>query len=164
MNVILNGLKKVREKLYLHRSAIQELDNNLQSKLEEASILIPDDFEWNILRFDLKSDQISFLKYNNFELDPHPNLVDSITIAVLTRKVKHWHASLKNPPILHRKETFLTNNDPNFYRFHNLTLQEEAAGLLNPEILHRIGFKKYWEELLESKNLQIINHELVSTT
>ncbi|NDB32138.1 MAG: hypothetical protein EB150_02160 [Nitrososphaeria archaeon] len=154
-------MKKVRGKLYLHRSAIQELDENLQSQFEEASVLLPNEFEWNILRFDLKSYQISFLKYADFESDPHPSLIDSITTHVATRRIKHWFASSINPPILHRKETFIMNNDPNFYRFHRLTLQEEEAGLLDPRISHKIGFKKQWEELLESKNLQIINHQLV---
>ncbi|HBP89806.1 MAG TPA: hypothetical protein DD706_19165 [Nitrospiraceae bacterium] len=62
-----------------------------------------------------------------------------------------------NPPILHRKDTFVTKNYPYFETFRQLTLQEEAEGLLSNS---DIGFKQAWETLLRSKGLCITNHEL----
>ena len=69
-----------------------------------------------------------------------------------------WYQN--NPPILHRKETFLTKDNENYEKFSKLTKQEEEASLLNPKISHKIGFQKFWDNLLDEKGLEIIDHQL----
>lgn len=152
-------MKKVRGKLYIHKSAISELNSGLKSKFELALTYITSNEKWNIIRLD-SSDKVGFLYYPKFNEDPHPSLQHSTLVNINSGEKKFRHASKNNPPILHRKETFLKPNDKNYEKFAKLTLQEETARLLDPKISHKIGFKKYWEELLDKKGLTIINHQL----
>lgn len=152
-------MKQVRGKLYFHRSAISNLKDNLKSKTELALSKLTSHYKWNIIRLD-SSNKVGFLYYPNFEKDPHPSLQHSTLVDINSGEIRLWYASKNNPPILHRKETFLKPNDKNYKKFAELTLQEETAGLLDPKISHKIGFKKYWEELLYKKGLTIINHQL----
>ena len=156
-------MKKVRGRTYIHKSAITNLNNNLNSKIELATSSLSTNHKWNIIRID-SSEKIGFLYYPKFEEDPHPSLQHSIQVNINSGEKKFRNASKSNPPILHRKETFLKPNDKNYEKFFKLTKQEEDAGLLDPKISHRIGFKKYWEEFLDKKGLTIINHQLKSKT
>lgn len=155
-------MKKVRNKTYLHKTSLDDLDAKSRSSINKAILLLPKDSTWNIIR--LENNKIAFLYYPNFELDSHPSLQHSIIVDLKTKKIKKYTASKTNSPILHRKETFIDTNDQNYEKFSKLTLQEEAAGLLDPKISHKIGFKKYWEELLDKKRLIIISHQLKPKT
>src|SRR5690606_14900665 len=66
-----------------------------------------------------------------------------------------------NPPILHRKETFLPREHPQRDIFRALTEAEEAAGLY--EETSTIGFKLNWERLLQAKGLGLHGHTLVKS-
>ena len=87
------------------------------------------------------------MDYPEFESDPHPVLRHAITIDLAAGKARHTdYAGNLNPPILHRKETFLPTGNPLRTRFEALTRAEEAAGLY--EKTATIGFKLNWEKLL----------------
>lgn len=156
-------MKKVRGKLYIHKSAISKLNSGLKSTTELALTHIASNEKWNIIRID-SSEKVGFLYYPKFWEDPHPSLQHSILVNTDSGETKFRNASEENPPILHRKETFLNPDDKNYHKYSKLTKQEEDAGLLDSVITHRIGFKKYWDELLEKKGLTIINHQLKSKT
>jgi len=64
-----------------------------------------------------------------------------------------------NPPILHRKEQFVLNEDPLRPKYEGLTQQEEAKGLY--EQPSQIGTRKAWQALLDQKGLRIRGHKLV---
>lgn len=153
-------MKKVHSKIYIHKSAIPS-EGNIPKRLQSTYHLLPHNYEWNIVRLD-KSDRISFLYYPNFYDDPHPSLKHSLIVDVNLGETKIRNYSTTNPPILHRKETFLTSHDKNYTTFSALTIQEEKAGLLDSSINHIIGHKKQWEELLNKRGFKIINHELLS--
>ncbi|MDA1055736.1 MAG: hypothetical protein O3C40_35525 [Planctomycetota bacterium] len=54
------------------------------------------------------SPKVSYLSYPDFETDPHPALARSVKLNLRTRELDCWdYFSSDNPPILHRKETFL---------------------------------------------------------
>ena len=87
--------------------------------------------EFNLLKFHTASPKISFLSYPDFEKDPHPALKAAIIVDLVTGKTRRDHyRTLANPPILHRKETFLPPEHPLYEKFSKLTRQEEVAGLL----------------------------------
>ena len=53
-----------------------------------------------------------------------------ITVHLVTGKARHSdYADNLNPPILHRKETFLPKEHPLWKTFRALTEAEEAAGM-----------------------------------
>jgi hypothetical protein len=104
--------------------------------------------------------KLSFLSYPGFDSEPHPALKRAITIDLATEKARHTdYADNANPPILHRKETFLPAGHPLRAQFEALTRAEEAAGLY--ESTETIGFKLNWQKLLESKGLALKGHTLL---
>jgi hypothetical protein len=88
--------------------------------------------EFNLLKFHTASPKISFLAYPDFEKLPHPVLREAVIVDLVTGKIRRdaYHARA-NPPILHRKETFLPPEHPLHDKFSKLTRQEESAGLLD---------------------------------
>ena len=69
------------------------------------------------------------------------------------------YTTSRNPPILHRKETFVASDHPLQAKFARLTRQEEAKGLYEAPI--HIGTRRGWEELLSSKGLSLRGHRLI---
>jgi DNA phosphorothioation-associated putative methyltransferase len=118
--------------------------------------------EFNLLKFHTASPKISFLAYPHFEKHPHPALVESFVVDLVTGKNRRDdYRARANPPILHRKETFLAPEHPLFAKFSKLTRQEEKAGLLKETA--RIGFRLNWERLLLQKGLEIKGHRLIQS-
>ena len=87
--------------------------------------------EFNLLKFHTASPKISFLAYPDFNKDPHPALKEAVIVDLVTGKTRRDdYRTRANPPILHRKETFLPPEHPLYEKFSKLTRQEEVAGLL----------------------------------
>ena len=102
---------------------------------------------------------ISFLDYPDFLEVAHPELREAIRIQLATGAVKRLSfAHHANPPILHRKETFLPPEHPSRELFGQLTRAEEAVGLYKDP--SRIGFRDNWEEILRAKGVTINGHIL----
>jgi len=76
------------------------------------------DFEFNVLKFHTRDFKISFLHYPAFFEESYPVLSKSCTIDLVRNKhrVMSFENS-KNPPILHRKETFLPPDNPSIPEF-----------------------------------------------
>jgi DNA phosphorothioation-associated putative methyltransferase len=116
--------------------------------------------EFNLLKFHTASPKISFLAYPDFEKHPHPALAESVIVDLVTGKSRRDdYRSRANPPILHRKETFLPPPHPLHGKFAKLTRQEEEAGLLDDTA--RIGFRLNWERMLAERGLGFKDHRLV---
>jgi len=119
--------------------------------------------EFNLLKFHTASPKISFLAYPEFEKNPHPALLESVIVDLVTGKTRRdEYRTRANPPILHRKETFLPPEHPMHGKFAKLTRQEETAGLLDDPA--RIGFRINWERILAEKGLGFKGHRLVAVT
>ncbi|MEI6067532.1 MAG: DNA phosphorothioation-associated putative methyltransferase, partial [Methylococcaceae bacterium] len=103
---------------------------------------------------------LSLLGYPGFFTDPFPALEKSYRIDLSTRRVekRNYQASL-NPPILHRKELFISPNDPHNAQFKELTATAEQLGLFENTL--RIGFKQAWEKLIAEKGFQLVDHQFV---
>jgi hypothetical protein len=68
------------------------------------------------------------------------------------------YATVDNPPILHRKESFLPADYPAYETFAELTRMEEEAGLL--ENTATIGTRNGWRERLFEAGMSIEGHQL----
>ena len=125
----------------------------LRNKLELGN-------EFNVLKFSTRDLKISFLSYPKFHTDPHPSLAKSVSVNLVTGKVKTTEFSNRsNPPILHRKETFLPPDHPRTKLYTSLTESEEEIGLY--ENTSTIGFKLNWDKLVRSKRKAYRGHQLV---
>jgi hypothetical protein len=117
----------------------------------------------NIIKLHRQKSQVSYLSYPSFDTDAHPRLT-SVVISQLSRldvTYRDFNGS-ENPPVLHRKETFVSKHYPGRQKFERLTQQEERHGLLaNPET---IGTMQGWDERLRSANWALRGHRLVRTS
>ena len=74
---------------------------------------------------------VSYLGYPEFDLDPHPALSGSLLVHLQSFRVSYRdYSSRDNPPILHRKEQFITTEDADYAKFSALTAEKENAGLM----------------------------------
>lgn len=150
--------KHLPNNLYVHISALIFLDNLLQEYEKIARELI-NNSDFDLVKFNLEEPKISYLFYPDFESNPHPPLKKSI-IANLTEKTTKIidYSNSNNPPILHRKETFVNTNYPLYDKFKQLTFVEENLGLLDNA--RYIGTQKEWQQLLNDHSLTFIDHNL----
>jgi DNA phosphorothioation-associated putative methyltransferase len=69
------------------------------------------------------------------------------------------YTSAANPPILHRKETFVTPDYPLYKKFARLTRQEEKWGLLDDT--NSIGTREGWNRRLHERQAELRGHRLI---
>ena len=114
----------------------------------------------NLIKLHRHSGKVSYLVYPDFETDPHPALVRSVKLSLRTREIDCLeYAASANPPILHRKETFLAGDHPLYAKFARLTQQEEKHGLLDDTAT--IGTRDGWNARLGAAGLSLRGHRVV---
>jgi DNA phosphorothioation-associated putative methyltransferase len=151
--------KTVNAALYVHRLAEGLFPAELRLFLEQLSVAYQISADFNLLKFRLNEPKISFLRYPDFLESAHPVLRYAITIDLATGKSRAIdYTKQSNPPILHRKETFLPSDHERWNAFRSLTEAEEKAGLYDNTAT--IGFTLNWERLLSKKGLAIEGHTL----
>ena len=148
--------KRLPEALYLHTCAIECLPADLISFLDQSlKRLQLAGIKFDLVKFHLREFKVSLLLYPTFWEDPFPELKASYTIDLITMKSRFSsYENSANPPILHRKETFLPPGHPRLEEFAKLTREAEEAGLF--ENLNRIGFKQNWLRQIKAKVSAIV--------
>jgi DNA phosphorothioation-associated putative methyltransferase len=145
--------------LYVHRSALDNLDPLLRVFEGCARAYLGAVDGANIVKLHRFSGKVSYLVYPTFETDPHPALERSVKLNLRTRELEcQEYGQSENPPILHRKETFLPLDHPLHAKFARLTAQEEQRGLLDDTAT--IGTRKGWEQRLEQMGVVIRGHRV----
>lgn len=149
--------KRLPSDLYLHQSAEESLPALLQVLLFAARQIVGD-VDYNILKFAMDGRKVSFLKYKDFDEEAHPALLHSVRVRLPSASYAiRDYSSSENPPILHRKETFVDPLYPEYGTFAELTRQEDELGLLSQSV---IGFRQRWEAVLIERNLLITGHSI----
>lgn len=145
--------------LYVHKEYLESLSDVLQVFEGCARVLIGDVPEANIVKLFRREPKVSYLSYPDFESDAHPALAESyqVDLRALTSFYRDYRDS-PNPPVLHRKETFVGADHPTRSKFERLTRQEEAGGLLADGA--RIGTRAGWERVLREAGVGIRGHRL----
>ena len=151
--------KRTRGALYIHVSALQALNPLLRIYEGCASRNIGRVDDATLIKFYTDEMRISYLFYPDFDRSAHPALNASISIDLQTRRITHRdYSQRENPPILHRKETFVTPDYPLREEFAQLTQQEEKLGLL--ENKSEIGTVNGWTKCLEEYGVEIRGHSV----
>lgn len=147
--------------IYVHADAVADLP--LLLRLYEGCARnyvgrVPDA---NIVKLGRGEPKISYLSYPDFERDPHPALAASTSVHLQTFRVRERnYRDHANPPILHRKETFVSAQHPARAKFARLTRHEEAKGLYDDPA--SIGTRDGWSRELRARRLSLRGHRLVS--
>jgi len=149
--------KRVGKDLYVHKSALNQIPKKAQENLNDAlGILTRKPNDWNILR--LSGETVAFLKYDNFDSDPFPQLSKSTAVDLVRRKTRETNYSdHSNRPILHRKELMLPLDYPHRRDFEKLTQSLESFGLFYEK--NRIGYKNQWTNRLKERGVVINGHK-----
>ncbi|HEY3968791.1 MAG TPA: DNA phosphorothioation-associated putative methyltransferase [Planctomycetaceae bacterium] len=99
--------------LYIHRSALEELGPLLRVYEGCARAYLGQIEDANLIKLHRFSGKISYLAYPDFETDPHPALATCVKLNMRSRQIDFYdYRQSANPPVLHRKETFLAASHP----------------------------------------------------
>jgi DNA phosphorothioation-associated putative methyltransferase len=148
--------------LYVHISALTELDPKLRLYEGCASRNIGGTEDANIIKFHTDKPCISYLYYPNFDTVAHPALQWAMLIDLRDLSVKFRdYSHQENLPILHRKETFLSQNHQLYPKFVKFTQAEVAAGLYSET--KTIGNQQGWARRLQSCHVEIKGHRIHRT-
>lgn len=151
--------KQLPNALYVHTKALSYLDPILRDYESQARKLVENTYNATIIKFGIDRPKISYLYYPDFDRDPHPQLHQSIVVDLDTEEVsvRQYHNS-QNPPILHRKETFVTPDYPLYQTFAELTQEEVALGLLDNS--RHIGTLQEWTRMLVQQGITLVDHHV----
>lgn len=146
--------------LYIHRGALESLDPLLRVYEGCARTYLGEIDGANLIKLHRESGKVSYLVYPDFETDPHPALLRSVKLSLRSRQIDCLeYGASTNPPILHRKETFLLPDHPLHAKFARLSEQEEKHGLLTNTAT--IGTRDGWNIRLKEAGFAVKGHRLV---
>lgn len=132
--------KRMGGYLYLHKQYVDYIDIDLYNEFKDK---LPEDFNYNILKYNKKENYISFI------LSPDFNTVDEPTVgdAYKVTKNKVTLTKQKNPPqIYHHKWLFVDDNYKGF-NVERAKLRSKKWLEVSDQInMSKIGNKKYWDE------------------
>lgn len=143
--------KQLPDAVYIHKSQIDNLPKILSVLAKRVAAKFElNASDWNILKLQKRNFKISYLSYPNFDTYAYPALSKSNTVDLQRLSIKSAsYIKSDNPPILHRKETFVSNTYPLFDEFKATTEEGERVGLYLS--VKSIGFKRNWERLISNK-------------
>lgn len=152
--------KHMPEALYVHVTALPRLRPLLRVYEGCARALTGTVARANIIKLNRIEPKVGYLIYPGFDRDPHPALEASVRADLRRLHVKYRDfTKSENPPILHRKDTFVSDDYLGWEKFARLTAQEEGLGLL-PDTAS-IGTKERWEDVVASKGVRFEGHRLL---
>ena len=150
--------KLTPEALYVHVDYISDLPPLLRVYEGAARTISGNVDDATLVKINRLKPQVSFLVYPNFDTDPHPALQASLVAKLGEIRLKHrFFGDSDNPPILHRKDSFITDSHPGYSKFARLSAQEEKAGLLDRS---DIGHRNSWANVLSEAGLTLRGHQL----
>jgi DNA phosphorothioation-associated putative methyltransferase len=154
--------KVLPDAFYVHVSALGRLPPVLRVYEGCAQVLVGTVEDATIVKLQRLERKVAYLSYPQFDRVAHPPLATSLRADLRTFDVK-WtdFRESENPPILHRKELFVSDDYPGYAKFSRLSEREDRAGLLGGP---GVGTRKLWEELLDVEGWRITGHTLRRAT
>lgn len=112
--------KIVATRHYFHSSAVDSVDREIREtalRASELAAVLPDK-HFNVFRADLEAGSVALLNYPTFFDVACPLLERSWKVDLSKGRVTYrTYESSLNPPVLHRKELLLPQEDANYSRF-----------------------------------------------
>lgn len=142
-------MKKILEKVWLHKSALKQLSSEHRAYVKKIIRNNPIDFD--VVRFDIATNNVTLIKVEDWNNQYEPVLVYSVTIKS-DGTVSKRNESKDNPTIYHQKELFV-NED---YRGFDVKEAYERTKVWKALKLpsSKIGRYKYWSEELEKAGIR----------
>lgn len=152
--------KSTANGFYIHASALPLLPSLLRIYEGCARVYIGAVDGANVIKLHRHEPQVSYLSYPDFERDPHPSLGGSLVVNFQNLSVRYReYTGSGNPPILHRKEEFVSADHPLRPKFARLTQQEERWGLYDEPTV--IGTRDGWQKVLDDRAVYLSGHRVL---
>jgi DNA phosphorothioation-associated putative methyltransferase len=152
--------KSTANGFYIHASALPLLPSLLRIYEGCGRVYIGAVDGANVIKLHRYEPQVSYLSYPDFERDPHPALGASLVVNFQTLSVRYReYTGSGNPPILHRKEEFVSADHPLRPKFARLTQQEERWGLYDEPTV--IGTRDGWQKVLDEGGVYLSGHRVL---
>lgn len=141
--------KKIGSTIYVHKSAINLLDADAQSRINE--ITVPKDFgEYEVIKYDKKTNNVSFIKSPDWDTKDEPTVGDSIMF-----KADDTHNITKgrktNQQIYHHKWMMVAEDYKGFDVAESKKRSEQWENSDIDFDRKKIGNSDYWNETVASK-------------
>lgn len=154
--------KKVHDTLYIHLSAVDQLQDDTQKAIIKQTVDTIDSVDGlvpNVAKINLRTGAFSLLAYPGFDEEAFPILRASWSFVGETpvKPIFRSYLDSMNPPILHRKERLVPENYPRRDKWMEVTSAAEQLGLFDETLI--IGFKLNWERLIATKGYVLVNEE-----
>ena len=155
--------KQVGNTIYLHKSVEDKLPHAV---LEFAKREIPSDFIYDIIKYDVKNGNVTFISSPDWDTSDEPIVGDALLIR--GDGSMRYMQQKSSPQIYHHKWLFVNDNYGGFNVEDAKTRSKKWLKIPNIEF-NKIGYKNYWENniipLIESKMKETIlemSYELIS--
>jgi DNA phosphorothioation-associated putative methyltransferase len=145
--------------LWVHVSALDQLDPLLRLYEGCASRTIGRPEEATVVKFHVQKPQITYLVFPGFDKEPHPALKTSMAIGLQDLYVRYRDYDPDNPPLLHQKDQTIAPDYPGYAKFAKLSQQEQKWGLLDD--IKAIFDRRGWEKCLLEHGAELRGHRVV---
>ena len=148
--------KKIGGSIYVHKSNLKELKSMINEDDFNQILYIKDnllkDFDFAIIKYNKKDNRVSFIESKDWDTAREPIVGDSYTTDIFDIEFKIIKSKGQ---IYHHKWMFVADD----YTGFNINESKEWSETWTKTLPHdrsiksRIGYKKYWDEILKEYNL-----------
>lgn len=150
--------KKIGNSIYIHKSNLKELealiDKNEFKQIYYIKENLLNDSDFAIIKYNKKDKKVSFIASEDWDISREPIVGDSYTTNIYDIKLKIIKSKGQ---IYHHKWMFVSDDYKGFNIEESKQWSEQWTNVIpnNKAIKSRIGYKKYWIEILKQYNLDI---------
>ena len=149
--------------LTVHESALPYLEPLLRIYEGCARSLVGQIDEANLIKLHRFSGKVSYIAYPEFDKNPIPPLKLRVKISLRSLRIDYFdYSEWDDPPVLFRKDEFLSGNHPRMGLYVRLKKSLDGAGVL-PLVNTTIG-KRTFLGLLAENNLKLSGHRITAST
>lgn len=147
-------MKKMGYTYYVHRSAVSDLPLEGQQAVEKTIRLLPQNFDYAVIKYDAKTGNVSYVCSPDWDTAHEPLVGDSLCFVGATGAVKLIKSKGQ---IYHHKWQFVQADYVGFdvEASKERSRQWEEVVPATRAVKSRIGYQKYWAELLEQYGLAV---------
>lgn len=148
--------KKIGGSIYVHKSNLKELKSMINENDFNQILYIKDnllkDFDFTIIKYRKKDNRVSFIESEDWDTAREPIVGDSYTTDIFNIEFKIIKSKGQ---IYHHKWMFVADDYTGFNIKESKEWSEKWTTTLpnDKSIKSRIGYKKYWYEILKEYNL-----------
>lgn len=148
--------KKIGNQIWLHKDYIEEVMS--KKDYEDFKRNLPENYQFNILRYDAKNNEIAFINSPDFDSSQEPLVGQSLRVKKFENnfEISKIQESPKNPLIYHHKWLFVKDDykgfDINESKKRSIEWKEKLG--VDRTLTSKIGRLSFWNNWLKENNLK----------